>query len=478
MRRYIQYLLIAFLTVVFLQSCSDSPSGIGSAEPRLNITTGSQLAVMADDSVAVIDYEVVNMAEGSSLKVIVPEEASSWILGSSVHQFEVSGKVRLSLAANDDIDARNVVVSLVYQYDDKEISESINIIQLTRIFDYVFEAKETKCNYWGLDPALNGHDFYSYEIIFGDPDVTVLTPDGHYYSLDFMLDHKNDNYLLSPGVYTLAAKGEEASYSIGKVYSRYLHMDEEGEDYDINVTFIDGKITVEEADGIYTISGYMIDIDHKNHQLYYQGGLVGINRLIESTLDHDVEMELDKDGYQLQANFYGDVYEKGNHVWVVSLGQPGYPENSSILKIQFCTDMTVDAGTGLGSHVFAYDEYALCETNTFFKGLSNYDGGDAVKRYEGTWYYTSAGLVENTLYIQEPDAPIRGGEMSVERNADGTLKLDISFVDDAGNSISAYGETVPVEYMDWTAIPSAYGSDVVATGVKRASALDRINTME
>ncbi len=447
MRRFIITVLAVFTAVVTVPSCS---SMLVDVDTRFNVTSGQQLIVMADDSVAVCDFEIVNVPADASLTVVVPEDAE-WIVRSEVKMFEVSGKVRFSITVNDEVENRSALITLKYEYAGEELLQRVNIIQLTRVFDYMFEAKATKCNYWGMDPALNGHNLYSYEIIFGDPDVTVLTPDGHYYSIDFMLDHKNDSYVLSEGVYRFCEKGEETSFGIGKVYTRYLHMDENGEDYDVNVTFIDGKITVEEEDGVYTISGYLTDVNYDHHQLYYQGPLVGINRLVESTLTDDVEINLEE-GYQLQAKYYGDIFDKDNHAWIINIGQVGYPVNSSIIQIQLCTDTTVNCETGFMTQVFGYDEYSTCETNTFIKGFSNFEGGDDVKRYEGSWYYTSAGLVDNLLYISVPDAPIRGGSVSFVRNDDGTLDIDIDVVDDGGHTIKASGKNIHAEYADMTAL--------------------------
>ncbi len=465
MRKFFITILMALSAAILFPSCN----GNVDLQTRLNITSGQQLVVLADDSLAVFDFEIINVPAEAMMEVEVPEDAG-WIVRNEITMFEVSGKVKLAITKNDDMENRSALITLKYRYGDNELTQRINIIQLTRAFDYVFEAKATKCNYWGRDAAFNGHDFYSYEIILGNPDVTVLTADGHYYSIDFMLDHKNDNWLLSPGVYTMCEKGEEASFGIGKVYTRYLHMDEEGMDYDINVTFVDGKITVEEADGIYTISGYLVDINYDNHQLYYQGPLVGINRLIESTLTDNVEIDLEE-GYQIQAKYFGDIFEKGNHAWILNIGMEGYPENTPIVQIQLCTSMDVTPETGFQTQEFTFDEFATCETNTFIKGFSNYEGGEEVKRYEGSWYYTSAGLVDNLLYITTPDAPIRGGSVSFVRNEDGTLDVDIDVVDDGEHTIKASGKGIPAAYADMTV--AAEASKASAPSVRAASVFDR-----
>ncbi len=432
MKRIIGRAVLFAAMIICVASCD-----LQKGNPDLNITSGLQVSVRAEDTVAVFHYEIVNGVEGG--KIVVGVEGVDWITRYEVDEYTVSGRVLLYLTENTTLDNRSEIISVEYEYGNSAVKEVVNVIQQTRQYDYDYEGELAVCNYWGLDSLETG--LYAYDIYLGQGDLTMETQGEAYYALEFLSAEDTDNFLPKPGVYSVAYPGEETDYSISAIYSLFMSVGDAAvdEDYDIIAYFSKGEISISYEGDIITIAGYLTDRENYNHRILYQGEIKTRNRTVISTLTDD--MEIDLAGYILQANFFGDTFENGANVWTMSLGMEGLPSETFVIQMQLCTDLSVDVATGFATSTFVFDADNTLAAGTFYRGYQT-------EMYSGSWLYTSAGLIDGVLYVQDPAGPFRGGEVHFERNADGTLNILIDVTDDAGHSIKAAGDNIVVEYFD------------------------------
>ncbi len=445
MLKRILYFAAICLAILTFASCE-----MMKGDPDLNITSGVQAAVKAEDSVAVFHYEIVNGTEDG--EIVVNIDGVDWITRYEVEEYEVSGRILLYLTENKSLENRSAIISVSYRYGGTSIDEVVNVIQQTRQYDYDYVAELAVCNYWGLDSLETG--LYAYDIYLGQGDLTMETQGEAYYALEFLTAEDSGNFLPKAGVYTVAYPGEEVDMSISAIYSLFMNVGDaaEDEDYDVLAYFAEGEVTVDYEGNEIIVAGYLTDRRNYNHRVYYKGEIKTRNRTVISTLTGDVNLDLT--GYILQANYFGDAFENGTSVWTMSLGQEGLPSGTSVIQMQLSTEKSVNMETGFATQTFVYDVNNTTAAGTFFKGYQT-------EMYSGSWLYTSAGLVEGVLYVQDPAAPFRGGEVHFERNADGTLNIDVDVLDDAKYSIKASGKNIKVEYFDMTAFASSVQSMAV-----------------
>ncbi len=421
-------ILVAVISVV---SCD-----LQNRTTEFNITSGTQLSVMAEDTIASFNYEIVNVVEGGEISVSL--ENVDWIKDYDIVEHKVSGTINLHLLENESIENRSEVITVTYSYNGKAIVEGINVIQSTREYDYDYEAQIAVCNYWGLDTVETNK--YAYDLYFGQGDLTMESQGEAYYALEFLTDEPGDGFYLKEGVYNVCQPGQYADFTINPVYSLYLSVGDasEEEDYDVVAYFSKGQITVEREGNIFTIYGYLRDREHHNHKIYYSGEMGFQNKTVESTLKGDVDMDLSK--ATIQAYFYGG---EGVSSWMLSIGQEDRAAGSSMLQIQLAAKPESNYENGLATETFVFDTKNESAVGTFYRGVKT-------ESYSGSWYYTSAGLDDGVLLVVDPAGPFRGGEIKIERVDRDKINLQVDVVDDAGNKITASGNNIPVLYVDYS----------------------------
>lgn len=149
--------------------------------------------------------------------------------------------------------------------------------------------------------------------------------------------------------------------------------------------------------------------------------------VIYSTLDGDYDADL-SDHY-LVYDYYGDYYEFGYTNWMFVI-KPNDGEGDCI-QFDIITDKKSNDEGFCGNYISS--DYLA--TNSFIPGWT-----EGVNM-QCSWFFTT-----NSYGEVEDIAPLRGGEMSVKDNGDGTLTVEFAVKDDLRHKITG----------SWTGVPKAF----------------------
>jgi hypothetical protein len=168
-------------------------------------------------------------------------------------------------------------------------------------------------------------------------------------------------------------------------------------------------------------------VNGESHHVVFVGDTTLVDNqssvTIYSTLDGDYDADLSN--HYMVYECYGDYYDFGYTNWMFVLA----PENGYGDCFQF--DIITgyqDIESGFTGDYISSDFLAM---NSFIPGWT-----DGVNM-QCSWFFTAN---------QSEVAPLRGGEMSVKENPDGTVTVDINVKDDLRNTITGH----------WTGVPQAH----------------------
>lgn len=318
------------------------------------------------------------------------------------------GEVTFYVATNDTNESRTATIEIGYANSSFDVT-------LTQAGDgdYNFTASYFTGDYYG--------DFYTpgagnYFLKFSDRGYTSegsSLPFGTYYRIDAygpIFSDEEEVITLPEGIYTF---DPEATYTTWTFVADYT---------DFFVNDKDGKHTKREIESgtMHVTSDQILlelVIDGEKHNVTYNGStevadLRGDINIL-TTLEDDYTLDLSH--HSMIYACQGDWYDYGYMNWVFQIK----PDDGvgDCLQIDIITEHS-DEESGFAGRYTASEVLA---TNAFMLGWI-YGG-----YLECSWFFTAD---------QEEIAPLRGGEVTVKHNDDGTYTVDIDVTDDLHNRIS------------------------------------------
>lgn len=427
-------LLLALAVCCFLFACDKNekqPEEPAEA-PELTLTSESVVNVPADGDEVTITYTLANPAENGGISAQA-EDGAEWCDGFNC---DTDGQVTFTVAANEG-DARQASVTVCYTYGDGETeSFTVTVAQEADTGEeYALDAHFAYGCYYGDDLSDAAGEMV-YQIYFSDvAESSERTPGVTYYVVSVVSGEPSNMGAIAPadGTYALATEAGTVPGSIwnNADYSYAYTVGTDGGE-DIHV-FTSGEISFVREGNIVVVEGHFVDVDGGVHVLTYSGGIllddVSMPDFPEdalSTLTGDVEdfnagwTSTVADGY-----FFGSKNNEGVKEYTMSIKDGSYKDYRTMnLTVYMPLSNTVDDGIIAGTYPVSAD----VAENTVRAGYLN-EGSTSL---QGSWYY------DRTYTYPETEAgPLTSGEVTFERNGDGTYNVTVDAQDDAGHVIKA-----------------------------------------
>ena len=394
-------------TVVISQSAE-------ATEPVLESLSGSEITLERMGTVLNIEYRLENR---NPVDYVFVKCSADWIYSIDTQR---EGVVSLGIATNKTKALRETVITVGYG------SASFDVKLSQRgDGDINFRASMLSGEYLGdaLTPGVGNYWFILSDRGFKE-DGTAR-PSATYYRID-AYGPVYQGYESCPpianGTYTFDKENTYAEWTFTAEYSGFWVTNTNGKRDEAIATFESGTMTVES--GKVTLD---VVVNGEAHHVVFVGDTTLVDNqssvTIYSTLDGDYDADLSN--HYMVYECYGDYYDFGYTNWMFVLA----PENGYGDCFQF--DIITgyqDIESGFTGDYISSDFLAM---NSFIPGWT-----DGVNM-QCSWFFTAN---------QSEVAPLRGGEMSVKENPDGTFSVDINVKDDLRNTITGH----------WTGVPQAH----------------------
>lgn len=427
-------LLLALAVCCFLFACdkNEKQPEEPTEAPELTLTSESVVNVPADGDEVTITYTLANPAENGDISAKAAD-GGDWCDGFNC---DTDGQVTFTVAANEG-DARQALVTVCYTYGEGETeSFTVTVAQEADTGEeYALDAHFAYGCYYGDDLSDAAGEMV-YQIYFSDvAESSERTPGVTYYVVSVVSGEPSNMGAIAPadGTYALATEAGTVPGSIwnNADYSYAYTVGTDGGE-DIHV-FTSGEISFVREGNIVVVEGHFVDVDGGVHVLTYSGGIllddVSMPDFPEdalSTLTGDVEdfnagwTSTVADGY-----FFGSKNNEGVKEYTMSIKDGSYKDYRTMnLTVYMPLSNTVDDGIIAGTYPVSAD----VAENTVRAGYLN-EGSTSL---QGSWYY------DRTYTYPETEAgPLTSGEVTFERNGDGTYNVTVDAQDDAGHVIKA-----------------------------------------
>ena len=399
-------------------------------DPLFELTSESEVSVGKDGGDVTVTYSITDPREDGAVSVTVPEGVD-WI--SNVNT-DTDGQVTFTVAANEG-DAREAELTFVYTYGGSETQEfKVKVSQADD--SIVFDAKYAYGVYYGDDLSSKAGEMV-YQMWFSDvPESDEWAENATYYIISVVAGAPANMNAIAPaaGTYSLLEGDDTQTGTIWSNYD-YTYACATGDDSSIKTKyiFISGDITLTKDGNSIIVEGSFVDTDNKIHRLNYTGSILlddgrepDIPEDALSTLTGDVEdfnagwTSTVADGY-----FFGSKNNEGVKEYTMSIKDGSYKDYRTMnLTVYMPLSNTVDDGIIAGTYPVSAD----VAENTVRAGYLN-EGSTSL---QGSWYY------DRTYTYPETEAgPLTSGEVTFERNGDGTYNVTVDAQDDAGHVIKA-----------------------------------------
>lgn len=399
-------------------------------EPVLTLTSESSVSVDAKGGQVTITYTLENPAEDGEISASAAG-GGDWC---SDFNTDTEGQVTFNVAANDG-EARNTVVTVAYTYGGG-YTMTVKVTVSQADDSIVFDAKYAYGVYYGDDLSSKAGDMV-YQMWFSDvPESDEWAENATYYIISVVAGAPANMNAIAPaaGTYSLLEGDDTQTGTIWSNYD-YTYACATGDDSSIKTKyiFVSGDITLTKDGNSIIVEGSFVDTDNKIHRLNYTGSILlddgrepDIPEDALSTLTGDVEdfnagwTSTVADGY-----FFGSKNNEGVKEYTMSIKDGSYKDyRTMILTVYMPLSNTVEDGIIAGT----YPVGATVAENTVRAGYLN-EGSTSL---QGSWYY------DRTYTYPETEAgPLTSGEVTFERNGDGTYNVTVDAQDDAGHVIKA-----------------------------------------
>ena len=357
----------------------------------------------AEGGIVTITYTLENPVDGGEISASA-EESVNWI---SDFNSETEGSVSCSVSPNDG-DARQASVTVCYTYGEGETeSFTVTVAQEADTGEeYALDANFAYGCYYG-DDLSDASGEMVYQIHFSDvAESSERTP--------------GVTYAIAPadGTYALAADaGTVPGYIWNNADYSYAYTVGTDGGEDIH-EFASGEISFVREGNIVVVEGHFVDVDGGVHVLTYSGGILLDDASMPdfpedalSTLTGDVvDFNADWTNTVADGYFFGSMNEEGVKEYTMSIKDGSYTDYRTLMITVYMP---------LSSTV---------AENTVRAGYVN-EGSTSL---QASWYYD-----RTYSYPDTQAGPLYDGNITFERNDDGTYNVYVDAYDDAGNVIKA-----------------------------------------
>ena len=414
-------------------------------DPLFELTSESEVSVGKDGGDVTVTYSITDPREDGQVSVNVPDGVD-WI--SNVNT-DTDGQVTFTVAANDG-DAREAELTFVYTYGGSETQEfKVKVSQADD--SIVFDAKYAYGVYYGDDLSSKAGEMV-YQMWFSDvPESDEWAENATYYIISVVAGAPANMNAIAPaaGTYSLLEGDDTQTGTIWSNYD-YTYACATGDDSSIKTKyiFISGDITLTKDGNSIIVEGSFVDTDNKIHRLNYTGSILlddgrepDIPEDALSTLTGDVvDFNADWTNTVADGYFFGSMNEEGVKEYTMSIKDGSYKDyRTMILTVYMPLSNTVDDGIIAGTYPVSAD----VAENTVRAGYLN----EGSTYLQGSWYY------DRTYTYPETEAgPLTSGEVTFERNGDGTYNVTVDAQDDAGHVIKATFPNITYSVFDMTSL--------------------------
>lgn len=278
-----------------------------------------------------------------------------------------------------------------------------------------------------------------------DEDEGDYVGPGYVLCLDFntALADNADFASLAEGTYTCDyANDTHAEFTLNVAYgdSYLMRYAEGGGSSGFEIT--GGTVTVAVKEGYYCIDAALTLSDDSAFEYSFIGEISFLNRSEEgqmSNLTGDIALEGMTQGLMAYG---GTVFTETSDLYTVILAGKDYNLDinyGTSDALMFSFNVTPGSSTGIPSGRYTVidamtaDDY---DVNTLLSGVYEPTYGG----YFGSWYFSTT---------QKLEASLRGGEVEVTDNGDGTYRFEINLKDGYGHAVTG-SCTVPCRVEDWS----------------------------
>lgn len=405
---------MAAVTLSYGVSCSSVvvTQSASPLTPSIEIVSDSDITIERAGTMLEIAYTLEN---SNPQDLIYVKTDADWIYSIDT---ATDGIVRIGVATNLSDESRTTSFTIGYGSAEAEVA-----LEQLGAGDFNFNAPILVGEYLG-DSYTSG--IGNYWFFLTDRGFTAdgsSLPNTTYYRIDAYAPSYTDSTYMAPipdGTYTFDAQNSYNEWTFTAEHSGFWVTDVNARRGDI-AGIERGTLVVK--DGVITLN---VVINGQTHNVSYSGKIELENNPDEiiyySTLRDDYKADLSD--HELIYACYGDFYEYGYYNWMFKL----QPKNGIGDCFQF--DIITgykDAESGFIGDYHSSDYLAQW---SFIPGWTNQI------EMLCSWYFTSD---------QSQLAPLRGGDMSVIDNGDGSVTVTIDVTDDRRNRITG----------SWTGVPQA-----------------------
>jgi hypothetical protein len=279
-------------------------------------------------------------------------------------------------------------------------------------FDVEFKAGRFEGIYFGTEYGTVPNYYIILSDIGANRDGSPKA-NGTYYIFDMYTNVASDEnkvVILPNGTYTFDATNSYASGTFTDEGSWFAKLDGDG-------NYVDSK-DIAQATVTVTDNKFEAIIeftDGQKHYVTYEGELIVEVGYILSTYIDDIELDV-KDA-TISVTYYGNDNEMNKHNWFIEATK----DNE-----YFTVELLNDSATDYAGIYTALNDSKAESGNSFIPGFIGEDG------LVGSWYAT----LTNGVIKGDKMAPMVDGVLQVLNNGDGTLTINYSCVDDAGNDVT------------------------------------------
>lgn len=399
-----RFLLAILPAIALLSACDKSDTAT-----TIQFDTPGNLQIPFTSGIDSVFYTISHPVSGGTVDANANE---SWITDFDT---SVDGILYFTVEENHEKEIRSAILTLTYTYAGGNTSAQINVIQ-DASNAIVFEASYAGGFYYG-DLYSEGMRYYTW--LTENPLQGNGLGTGINYCFDIYADEPENmgRIAAEPGTYTFDSSTSTAAGTFGARESRMVDGSNGNTTY-----FKEGTLTITREGDEYHYFAELKDSTGQVHRISYTGNvsLINTSSPYVSTLTDDYELELD--GAELYAYYFGQYYGASTNNWSGTLVPAG--GNGDAFQFDLCAPLAFDFEAGFPTGTFAIND--SLEENTSLNGFN-----DITNANVGTWYFEWSNY-EKTNKV----APLISGNIKISKEGD-MYTMSLIGEDDAGNRITA-----------------------------------------
>lgn len=357
--------------------------------PVLTLTSESEMQIGHEGGPLTITYTLENGVENG--RILASPGGANWI---KELDYSVDGTVTFNVVANQEMEARETVITITYLYGGTtDVKQGVKIVQGAFSYDYEVEIAEVTGDYWGGRNTMNASSEMEYELHLSD----ASKAHNYVFHLYSVMPENLEAPAPPAGTYNLDTEDLTNHWTISRYLSGFYTTDEAS-----SIRFEEARVVITKDGDNYTYLMHMTDADGKTHQVTYTGpvALTNQDRTCISTLEEDVDISIVDSTAAITGFCFGSSRYPGVNEWALTLRNAETSKNSLAYQINLLLPESNTYADGITPG--EYQVNASREANSVVTGWFDEDG-----YMMGAWAYD----------ISYPEASPRGPMAS------GTIKI-------------------------------------------------------